>query len=50
LLQQSNNQSFESLYYCLEYEHVRSSKGKVKCKTFKTPVHNIFNSNRERRR
>lgn len=51
LLQQSINQSFDTLYYCLEYEHVQSSKGKVKCKTFKTtPVHNIFNSNRETRR
>lgn len=51
LLQQSNNQSFDTLYYCLEYEHVRSSKGKVKCKTFETtPVPNIFNSNRETRR
>ena len=50
LLQQSNNQSFDTLYHCLEYEHVQSSKGKVKCKTFKiTPVHNIFNSNRETR-
>lgn len=43
--------SFDTLYYCLEYEHVLKLKGKVKCKTFKTtPVHNIFNSNRETRR
>lgn len=48
LLQQSNNQSFDTLYYCLDYEHVQNSKGKVKCTTIKaTPVHNIFNSNRE---
>lgn len=51
LLQQSNNQSFDTLYYCLEYQCVQRSKGKVKCKTFKTTsVHNIFNSNRETRR